>query len=170
MPGCERSAVCRRRDLGPRRQRRHGSRRRLRGGGCRVAGVAAEGGGAARSDQREDGPASLGLHADGRPRDVDGIHAAAGVVPWRGARAPGQDHSSRAAGRPSDHARYPALCEADRARRHRRDLRDHEAVHARRQPPGGAGHGRSYDHHRSDRVHLIARGEPRVPDSRERRC
>ena len=52
---------------------------------------------------------------DGRPRDVDGIYAAAGVVSRRVAGAARPDDSSRAAGRPARHARHPALREADRA-------------------------------------------------------
>ena len=55
------------------------------------------------------------------------------------------------------HARHPAVREADREGNDRREVDDHEALHAREQPPGGAGHRRSHDHHRRHRVRVKPR-------------
>ena len=168
--GTERSAIRRRRQLGPGRQRRHGARRGLRRRGRGVSGVSAEGRGAARSDQREDRPAGVGLHAHGRTRDVDGVHPAARARFPAPSLAllgrtihPGQQgglHVMR------DIPRYVKLIETG--------IIDAKSVITRRytldrEPPGDPGHRRSHDHHRRDRVHVIARRKPRVPDSRRRR-
>ena len=141
---------------------------RRRGGGLSV--VAAEGRGAARSDQREDRAAGMGLHAHGRTRDADGVHAPARAVSRRVAGAARPDDSPWPAGRSARDARHPAVREADReGESSTRTSVITKRYTLDRKPSGGAGHRRPHDHHRRDRVHVIARREPRVPDSRERR-
>ena len=149
--GPERSPLCRRHDVGTGRQRRDVARCRLRGRGRGAGDDASEDRAPARPDQRQDRAAGVGLHQRGRPRDAHGIHAAAGALPRRVAGAPRPHDSPRPAGRVARDARHPALREADREGEDRRAVGDHQALHARSEPAGRAGHGRPDHHHRRDR-------------------